>query len=320
MSLLLVALAVPASASANARLPGPLVALAAGQGTAYAVVATGSRTQPFRLMRSGGRSATSLGTFGSPGAEFADVAAGPVTVFGRPTSDGFAYESTGGVPLGEGTGPPVLGVDAGGRFATYPDEDGDVVIARAEDAFTPLTGTAPALRHAPLDVVDGPAVLDLVQSGSRSELRVVGPGAPSEPLTSVRGVHAIPATIARDDTHLYVAYRLGNRLTVATASARTTGVWSRQRLRIKGAMNGAPAIVRVGRRTLVATSQRERRGHSIYLTTAGPGGTFTDRLSKPRGSDLAPLAAEGLDGAVYVAWTRRALGSSRRIAVLRRVL
>ena len=78
MSLLLVALAVPASASANAHLPGPLVALAAGQGRAYAVVATGSRTQPFRLMRSGGRSATSLGTFGSPGAEFADVAAGPV--------------------------------------------------------------------------------------------------------------------------------------------------------------------------------------------------------------------------------------------------
>jgi hypothetical protein len=317
LALLLVAgLALPSTAAADVRLPGPLVALAAGPGTAYAVVATGSRTAPFRLVRSAGRGVTGLGTFGSPGAEFADVAPGPVTVFGRPTSDGFSYESTGGVLLGEGTGPPVLGLDATGRFAAYPDEDGDAVIAHGLGAITPLTRTGPALRHAPLDVVDGPAVLDLVQSGSRSELRVIGPQAPSQPLASTRGLHAIPATIARDDTHLYVAYRLKDRLTLATAPATPSGRWARRRLRTKGALHGAPAVVRVGLRTLVATCQRR----SIYLTTVGPARTFTHRLSRPRGSDLAPLAAQGPDGRVYVAWTRRTTGSSRRAAHLRRVL
>jgi hypothetical protein len=320
--LVLAALVIPAPAEA-ARLPGPLVALAAGPGTAYAVTATGSRTTPFRLVRSAGRSATALGAFGSPGAEFADVAAGPdgpVTVFGRPTSDGFAYESTGGLALGEGTGPPLLGLDGAGRFAAYPDDDGDAVIARGIDTLVALTRTGPALRHTPLDLADGPVVLDLVQSGSRSELRVLGAGAPAEPLTSIAGLHAIPATIARDDTHLYVAYRSQRRLTLATAPARADGTWSRRRLRVKGELHGAPAVARFGLRTLVATSQRVRGARSIYLTTVGPAGTFTDRLTRSRGSDLAPLAASGPDGRVYIAWTRRTNGSARRTARLRRVL
>jgi hypothetical protein len=334
--LLLAALLLPAPASADVRLPGgPLVALAAGPGAAYAVVGTEGRTRPFRLVRTGGRSASSLATFGAAGAEFADVAAGaagPVVVFGRPTSDGFAYESAQGVQLGEGaesaqgvqlgegTGPPVLGLDGATPFAVFPDNDGDAVIARATDDITTLTHTGPALRHGPLDLADGPLVLDLVQSGSRTELRVLGPGAPAEPLTSVPGLQAIPATIARDRTHLYVAYRVKDRVTLATARARTTGTWSRRRLRVKGAPSGAPAIARVGLRTLVATSQRVKRRRSIFLTTAGPAGTFLDRLTRPRGSDLAPLAATGPDGRVYVGWTRRPIGSSRRVAVLRRVL
>ena len=320
--LVLAALLVPAPAQA-ARLPGALVALAAGPGSAYAVTSTGSRTTPFRLVLSGGSGATALGTFGSPAAAFADVAAGPdgpITVFGRPTSNGFSYESTGGLALGEGTGPPLLGLDGAGRFAAYPDDDGDVVIARAVDPLVALTQTGPALRHTPLDLADGPVVLDLVQSGSRSELRVLGAGAPAEPLTSIAGLHAIPATIARDDTHLYVAYRTQHRLTLATAPARADGTWSRRRLRVKGALNGAPAVARFGLRTLVATSQRVRGVRSIYLTSAGPAGTFTDRLSRPRGSDLAPLAASGPDGRVYVGWTRRTRGSARRTGRLQRVL
>ena len=314
------ALALPAPADAAVRLPGPVVALAAGPGTAYAVVATGSRTRPFRLFRSGGTRARSLGAFGSTGAEFADVAPGPVVVFGRPTSDGFAYETGDGLRLGEGTGPPLLGVESGSPFAAFPDNDGDAVIARGIADLTRLTDTGPELRHGPLDMTDGPVVLDLVQSGSRSELRVIGPGAPSEPLTSLRGLHAIPATIARDDDHLYVAYRTRDRLTLATAPASATGRWSRRRLRVKGSLNGAPAVARVGLRTFVATSRRVRGRRSIFLTTVGPAGTFTDRLSRPRGSDLAPLAARGPDGRVYVAWTRRTNGSRRRTAVLRRVL
>ena len=223
--LVLAALVVPSSAAADVRLPGPLVALAAGPGSAYAVVSTTSRTQPFRLVRSRGRSATSLATFGSPGAEFADVAAGSggsVAVFGRPTSDGFSYELANGAGLGEGTGPPVLALDGATPFAAFPDNDGDAVLARGPDDITTLTRTGPALRHAPLDVADGPLVLDLVQSGNRSELRVLGPGAPAGSITSIPGLRAIPATIARDDAAIYVAYRVGKRLEARHRQARRT--------------------------------------------------------------------------------------------------
>ena len=319
--LVLAALVVPSSAAADVRLPGPLVALAAGPGAAYAVVSTTSRTQPFRLVRSRGRSATSLATFGSPGAEFADVAAGSggsVAVFGRPTSDGFSYELASGAGLGEGTGPPVLALDGATPFAAFPDNDGDAVLARGPDDITTLTRTGPALRHAPLDVADGPLVLDLVQSGNRSELRVLGPGAPAGSITSMPGLRAIPATIARDDAAIYVAYRVGNRLRLATA--KPGGRWSHRRLRTKGSLNGTPAVARVGLRTFVATSRRTKRRRSIFLTTVGPAGTFTDRLTKPRGSDLQPLAATGPDGRLYVGWTRHTDGSSRRAGLLRRVL
>jgi len=239
-------------------------------------------------------------------------------VYGRPASSGYAYWSSDGVRLGEGTGPPVLTVTGHARHATFPDEDGNLAVGAFGSVRT-LSRDGPLVRHSPIDALDGPAgplVLDLARSGRRTELRVVGPDGRIDSIASVRGRREIAATLARDDTHLYVAYRVGNRLTLATAPASLDARWSRRRLRVKGALNGAPAIARVGRRTFVATSQRR----SIYLTTAGPAGTFTDRLTKPRGSDLAPLAASGPDGRVYVAWTRRTNGSNRRSAVLRRVL
>ncbi len=142
-------LTTPASAQA-VDLPGPVVALAAGPGSVYAVVGTTSRNVPFRLTR-GSRP---LATFGSRGAEYADVAVGPdgpVTVFARPTSTGFAYEA-GLARLGEGTGPPVLTLDGAAPVVAFPDDDGDVVLGGS-----PLTQTGPLLRHAPLDVTDGPA-------------------------------------------------------------------------------------------------------------------------------------------------------------------
>jgi hypothetical protein len=197
----------------------------------------------------------------------------------------------------------------------YPDDDGDVVLGA-----TPLTQTGPLLRHAPLDAAAGPLILDLAQSRTRTELRVLGAQAPAAPVVSTRGLKAIEATIARDDDRIYVAYRSGDRLTLASAPATAGGRWSRRRLRTRGRLNGAPAIARTGLRTVVATSQRVGGTYAIFLTTAGPAGTFLDRLTSPRGADLAPLAATGPDGRVYVAWTHRARGGARRTAKLRRVV
>jgi hypothetical protein len=298
--------AVP-PAHADVRLGGELVALSAGRGGAYAVTASGKRNVPFRLLRSGGRSATSLGGFGSLGAEFADVAAGPdgpVTVYARPTSEGFEYETTGSVGLGEGTGPPVLTLDGDAPLVAYPDEDGDVVLGT-----TRLTDSGPVLRHAPLDVADR-FVLDLVQSSTRAQLRVLG--GPDDLVASAPGLTTIQATIAREDNRLYVAYRIGRRLTLATAEARPGARWTRRRIRTRGELNGAPAVIRAGGRTLVFTSQRTPQRRSIYIGAR--------RLTRPRGSDLSPLAAKGPDGRVYVAWTRRSTGHHQRTAYLRRVL
>jgi hypothetical protein len=325
-----VLLATPVTAAAAARLPGAsggLVALAAGHGSAYAVVATRARAKPFRLVRSDGRRATSLGAFGVPGADYADVAAGangPVTVFARPTTDGYAYESTGaGAPerLGEGTGAPVLTLDGMTRIAAYPDEDGDAALSRDGAAMT-LTSTGPVLRTTPLDIAgDAPLVLARVQSRTRSQLRVLGPGAPAAPVVSVPGLRPLEASITRDRDGVHVAYRTGaRRLVLASAGLRAGARWSRRRLRVRGPLNGAPAVARAGSRTIVATSQRVGRRYRIFLTTVRPGGAVLRRLTRSPGSDLAPLAATGPDGRVYVAWTHRPRGRARRAAVLRRVL
>jgi hypothetical protein len=333
-------LAAPPAAAA-ARLPGgAVVALAAGRGTAYAVVSSRARARPFRLVRSGGGGASALGAFGSPGAEFADVAAGPagpVVEFARPSSDGYAYESSApaaggglGAPalLGEGTGPAVLALDGETRAAVFPDDDGDATIARLDPAGqasrTALTSTGPALRHTPLDaVVAGgrPLVLDRVESGARSELRLLGPDAPSAPVASAPLRRPLDATLARDGERVYVAYRDGaRRLVLASAAPRPGAHWSRRRLRVRGRISGAPGVTRVGRRTVVATSERAGRRYRVFLTTVRPAGTSRRRLSGGGGSDLGPLLASGPDGRAYVAWSHRASGRGTRGAVLRRVL
>jgi hypothetical protein len=325
-------LAAPATAPAAVRLPGAnggLVALAAGPAGAYAVVSTRARAKPFRLVRSDGRRATALAAFGVPGADYADVAAGaagPLVVFARPTTDGYAYESTGfgaSALLGEGTGAPVLGLDGMTRIAAYPDDDGDAAISR-DGSTTTLTSTGPALRTTPLDAIltgGSPLVLVRVQSRRRSQLRVRGSGAPAAPIVSVPGLQPLEASLARDDEGVYVAYRDGaRRLVLASAAPTRRAGWSRRRLRVRGTLNGAPAVARVGLRTIVATSQSAGRRYRIFLTTVGPAGTFLDPLTRTGGSDLAPLAATGPDGRLYVAWTHRPGGRARRTAVLRRVL
>jgi hypothetical protein len=164
-------------------------------------------------------------------------------------------------------------------------------------------------------------VLDRVQSRARSELRVLGPDAPGEPVASAPGGRPLEASIARDDDRVYVAYSDGaRRLVLASAVPHAGARWSHRRLRVRGPINGAPAVARVGLRTLVATSQRVGRGYRVFLTTVGPAGAFLDPLSRSSGSDLAPLAASGPDDRVYVAWTHRPRGRARRSAVLRRVV
>jgi hypothetical protein len=330
------ALLAAAPAHAAVRLgpePGLLHALAAGPGSAYAVVGSGDRREPFRLVRSAGRGASVLGTFGGRGAAFADVAAdsaGAVVTWGRPTSDGFAYETSlvaGGVftepaTLGEGTGPAVLGLERGARVAVFPDDEGNAAIAvkraGAAPAVSALTSTGPQRRHAPLDAVvarDGAVILDRVQARGRTELRVLGPGAPADPVTSVPRVQDVDATLARDRERVYVAYRSGDRAVLASAPPRADATWRRRTLPGRH-VRGVPAVARVGLRTLVATS---RRG-DIVLTTIGPAGAFTERLTRSRARDLAPLAATAADDRAYVGWTRRVPGRRRAFALIERVV
>ena len=263
------------------------MALAAGPGSAYAVVSTRAREKPFRLVRSDGSRATTSARSGCPARDYADVAAGaagPLTVVARPTTSGYAYESAGlgaSEVLGAGTGAPVLALDGTARIAAFTDDDGDAVLSR-DGATTILTRTGPALRTTPLDAVvtDGSAlVLARVQSRTRSQLRVLGPGAPAAPVASVHGLRPLEATIAHDDAGIYVAYRDGaRRLVLATAGPGPSARWSHRRLRVRGTLNGAPAVARLGLRTFVATSQRVRRRYRIFLTTVRPAGAFLDRL------------------------------------------
>ena len=321
--LVLAALLVPAPAQA-ARLPGPLVALAAGPGSAYAVTSTGSRTTPFRLVRSGGRSATALGTFGSRGAEFADVAAGPdgpVTVFGAADVRRLLLRVDGRLALGEGTGPPLLGLDARGALRCLPRRRrrrGDRPRPRPARRAHPDRPGAAAHAARPRRRAGRARPRPVGQS-----LRAAGP----RRRRARRAGDLDRAACTRSPRRSRATTRTSTSRTARSISSRSparprapTARWSRRRLRVAGELNGAPAIARFGLRTLVATSQRVRGVRSIYLTTAGPAGTFTDRLSRPRGSDLAPLAASGPDGRVYVGWTRRTRGSARRTGRLLRVL
>src|SRR4051794_10578940 len=94
--LLLLAVAAPAQAAVTlGGRPDGLLALAASDGLAYAVVPSGDPQRPFRLVRSSGRGASPLATFGVAGAEFPDVAAGPggalAVSWGRTSAAGAAY-------------------------------------------------------------------------------------------------------------------------------------------------------------------------------------------------------------------------------------
>jgi hypothetical protein len=330
----------PQTAAAAASLggsPGGLLALAAGRGQAYAVLGSGDPAVPFRLVRSTGRGVSSIGRFGVRGARFPDVATTDgslVVAYGRITSDGLLYESllvqAGGfkvhATLGQGTGPARLALAGLARLAAFPDLLGDAVLAARDAAgaqvLALLSNSAPVRRHLPLDLVvrdERALVLDLVQSATRSELRVVGPGAPAQAVLSVPGVQAPAATLAYDGERIYVAYSAGGRAVLASARPTPGATWSRRRIAARGRLAGAPAVARVGLRTIVATSERVAGRREIYVTTIGPVGTYVRRLTRSRADDLAPQVTVGLDDAVYIGWTRRDRSGSGVTALLQRI-
>src|SRR5215207_5295539 len=133
------------------------------------------------------------------------------------------------------------------RIAAYPDDEGNAALSR-DGAATTLTSTGPLLRSTPLDVTgSAPLVLARVQSRTRSQLRVLGPGAPAAAVVSVAGLRSLEGSITRDAAGVHVAFRDGaRRLVLASAAPRAGARWSRRRLRVRGPLNGAPAIARAG--------------------------------------------------------------------------
>ncbi len=263
---------------------GPLLGLAARDGTAYAVIASGEPASPFALVRSTGRGAGEAQAFGRPGAADVDVAAGPDGVevaWARQISAGLelwvapATAPQDAQAQGTGTGPPQLD---GGTLA-YPDRAGDVM--RGDQR---LTEDAPEHRNLPLDAGQG-LVLDLDQRRTITQLRLLGPGAPNAPALSLPRLVDIQGSLAVSGGRAYVAYALGERAYLATAHLDPGARWSTKRL--ADDMAGRPAVARASGRTYVAYS----RAGGVYLNgrRLGAGG-------RPQ------LASDGAE--LYIAWTR----------------
>jgi hypothetical protein len=256
----------------------PLLALAARDGEAYAVIESGDPASPLALVRPGGRPQA----FGGPGAESPELVAGPTGVevaWARQVSSGLeilAGEPAGARRIATATAPPQL--DDDGTLA-YPDRDGNVIRGDAR-----LTDDAPEHRHLPLDVAQG-MVLDLDQRRTITQLRLLGPNAPNPPALSLPRLADVQASLAVAGNRAYVAYALNERVYLATADLNANARWTTRKLSNDGA--GRPAIARTAKRTYVAFS----RAGGIYLNgkRLGNGG-------RPQ------LATDGT--AVFAGWTR----------------
>jgi hypothetical protein len=337
---LLVLLALPAPAAGAVRIgeDGEAYALAVAHGSALAVVESGDRTLPFDLVRSTGAGVSVVGGFGELDSEFPSVAAGDdgraFAGWGLPVSGGYALrvapvsaldEPLDGVP---GTGPGRLAVGAADVLLAYPDRDGNAALSTlstdrraAAEAPLALTSTAPFRRHLPLGVaaVEGGAlVLDLIQERSRTELRVIGPGAPAAPILSLPALRHVPARMDVRDGRIAVGYLVSGRARVAVA--RLGGAWARRSLRGEGGGDGAPAPMIAGGSVSVAYTQRvrakgARTQREVFLFA--PDGTR--RLTTTPGDERDALAAAGPEGDAYVAWTRREPRRGATAAFLERV-
>jgi hypothetical protein len=284
-------LAVPAAARAAVPVaigsgPGGLLALAAQDGVGYAVIGNADAAKPLALVRSSGRGAGTPVPLGTPGAESPDVAPGPDGVqvaWAREVSSALelsvapASDPAAAIVAGLGSGPPQL--DAGAL--AYPDRVGD-----ATRGGTQLTGDAPEHRHLPLDAAGG-LVLDLDQRRGSTQLRLLGPDAPTRPAVSLGRREDLEGSLAIAAGRAYVAFARAGRAFLATAELRPGAAWSTKL--IAADITGRPAVARTQRRSYVAYA---RRG-VVYLNRA--------RIA----SGTRPLlAADGDD--VLLGWTRGA--------------
>lgn len=263
----------------------PLLALAARDGTAYAVIGSGDAASPFRFASTNMRTMAVSGPFASPGAESPEIAAGPEAIriaWARQISAGLELletpsdELSGAQRVATATAPPQL--DGDGTLA-YSDRDGNVV--KGDDQ---LTNDAPEHRHLPLDAAEG-LVLDLDQRRTITQLRLLGPNAPNLPALSLPRLADVQASLAIAGSAAYVAYALDERIYLATAELNAQARWTTRKLSNDGA--GRPAIARTARKTYVAFS----RAGGIYVNgkRIGNGG-------RPQ------LATDGTE--VFVGWTR----------------
>jgi hypothetical protein len=343
LAALALALAVAAPAPAAVSLGGApegLRALTVAGGVAYAVVGSADPAAPFALVRSTGAGRSAPQRFGMLGADFPDLATGPddtvVATWGEPitsgeryvvarapAADGDAFGPSQVLATGSGPGKLALALD-GAPLLAFPDFKGDAVLSAGASFETRLTASAPDRRHLPVDVaVDGAGkafVLDVVQTGTSSELWLLGPGAPSVPAARIRALRGLPATLAIDGARAYVAYLLDGGVHLAVGRLGLGGGWSSRRLPGRGGGTGAPAVVRTGGRTLVAYTQRQRHGRGeVYLASLRAGELRVRRLTRTRADERSPFVAASAAGDVFVGWSRASALHGPAVAVLERL-
>ncbi|HVL96727.1 MAG TPA: hypothetical protein VM266_12780 [Solirubrobacteraceae bacterium] len=328
--------AAPAGADVRlARGSTAVRALAAGGTTAFAVVDSRVAARPFAVVRATSRGARRAGTYGTARDGDPDIAADAagraVVGWAHPVSGGLALLAArvGGARAHEltvATGPaPLAAGPDGAVVAAHPDRLGDATLttvpgitarARRPDAQPQqvrLSADAPRRRHRPIDVVLSPrgaVVLDLVQQRGRTELRVLGPGAPARAVLAVDALREVPATLAVSGGRIAVAYRGRDRAVLATSAGSG---WRRRTLSPRAGVEGAPAVAFDRGRVVVAWTQRPAPGaaRDLYAYTRGR----LLRVTRTRGDESAPLAADRAGAGVFLAWTRR--DGTRRTPLLR---
>ena len=159
-------------------------------------------------------------------------------------------------------------LDAAARLAAFPDLDGDAVSSSRPTARCPPHAHRPGSPHAAARRRRTTGACSSSTSSSapaRSELRVVGRRRPRRRLCSVarRSTRSRPRS-ACDGAH-HLRRLLGARARRARLRPPDAGGRGPAAGGAYGVLAGAPAVARVGLRTLVATSERVRSAASADL-------------------------------------------------------